>query len=289
MEFLRLASKFEGVGTGDYIDVAMMELAVRGRARVLAVEPCPPIEDGPGRIVTGAFRSHSVDMRRLKLRDLPEPIEVTGNHPIYSEDRRDFVMVSKIRDGERMLTRDGVAIVESVTAMPGQFEVFNLEIDEAHQYYVSEQTVLVHNSNGGWDAAEDAATIHGSGNGPGIFEMGARSKSTAVIRQQLSDGKVREFAYLPDNDIFAMNKQLDYRMTGPEWPGSDGSPHSTILSTLPGDETAVGGTIFQRDGQVLTDEMSGHYGKNWNDAIRAKFTQFMKANGFDVQHSAYGK
>ena len=129
--------------------------------------------------------------------------------------------------------------------------------------------------------------IHGTGNAPGIFEIGARAKSTAVVRQQLSNGRLREYVYLPDEGIFAINKQLDYRRTGPAFPGSDGSPHSTIRSTLPKSKNEVGGTIRFENGKYKTDELSGHYGRNWTDEIRAKFSQFMKEQGFEVEHHAF--
>ena len=66
------------------MDIKVLELAVRGRARVLAVEPCPPIEEGLGNVVTGAFRSVSMDVYLFKLQGLDAPIEVAGNHPIFN-------------------------------------------------------------------------------------------------------------------------------------------------------------------------------------------------------------
>ncbi len=148
LAFLRPAKRFEGLGAGDLIDLSVLELKISGRARVLSIEPCPPIEEACGRVVTGAFTSQSVDVRLLKLEGLEEPIEVTGNHPVFSEDQKRFVTVSTLSRGERLRTREGMAVVESVNSLGGNWDVFNLETEEAHQYYVSKKLLLVHNANG---------------------------------------------------------------------------------------------------------------------------------------------
>ena len=129
--------------------------------------------------------------------------------------------------------------------------------------------------------------LHGAGNGPGIFVIGSRARSTAVVRRALSDGTTREFVYLPSEGIFAINKHLDYRRQGPRFPGSDGSPHSTIRSTLPEADVVVGGTIRSRNGKLLSDEMSGHYGRNWTDEIRRRFGEFMREQGVEVEHASF--
>jgi len=155
MSFLRPAKTVEGLSTGDTMNIAVMGLAVRGLATVLAVEPCPPIEEGPGSVVIGAFNSETVDLYKLKLQGLDEPIDVTGNHPIFSEDRHDFVPANSLSEGEKLRTRDGVTVVESIERKHGQWTVYNLEVESAHRYYVTERQVLVHNDNGIFEAMRD--------------------------------------------------------------------------------------------------------------------------------------
>ncbi len=139
--------------------------------------------------------------------------------------------------------------------------------------------------------APNRGLIHGTGGAPGIFEIGSRAKSDKAFRALLDrkglEGRAVEFVYLPDEGILAINKRIDYRRAGPRFPGSDGSPHSTIRSTLPESKTVVGGNIRPRDGKLYTDELSGHYGENWTPEIQVKFAQFMKEHGFEVIHSAY--
>jgi hypothetical protein len=75
------------------------------------------------------------------------PIEPTGPHPFYSEDRDNWVEAKELQPGERLRTKSGeVAAVEWVRAKPGAYRVYNLEVEEEHQYFVSRLGVLVHNA-----------------------------------------------------------------------------------------------------------------------------------------------
>ena len=145
LTLLRPAGQFARLGRGDMVSLKVLELRVEGEARVTSVSPCPPIEDGPGQLVTGTYISRSVDLRLLKMKGLDKPIEVTGRHPIYCESRSDFVRVSELSVGERFRTRTGNVEIESIDRAKGEHQVFNLEIGNVHQYYVSDLEILVHN------------------------------------------------------------------------------------------------------------------------------------------------
>ena len=105
LAFLRHRKLVEGLGAGDTVRLSILELELDDRATVLAVEAAPAIEAGEGRLVTGTIRSRHMDLRLLKLQGLERPIGVTGGHPLFSEDRGEFVPVSEIRTGERLRTR----------------------------------------------------------------------------------------------------------------------------------------------------------------------------------------
>jgi hypothetical protein len=128
---------------------------------VLSIDPCPSIEEGPGNIVTGAFSGQTVNLKRLKLTGLEKPIETTGNHPFFSEDQLAFITVNHLHPGERLRTREGVTEIESIREFPGRWDVFNLEIDGAHQYYVTDRRVLVHNGNAVIGGASDESQAVG--------------------------------------------------------------------------------------------------------------------------------
>jgi len=71
------------------------------------------------------------------LEGLIEPIGVTGNRSFFSEDREEFVAIRGLGRGERLRTRNGVAVVKSIASPPGQWDVFNMEIEGGHRYHVS--------------------------------------------------------------------------------------------------------------------------------------------------------
>jgi len=146
MSFLRPAKLIGNLGPGDTVRLSVFELRIDGAARVLGLEPCPPIEGGPGRVVIGSFHSRTIDLYRIRVEGSPGALETTGNHAIFSEDRQDFVSANSLGKGARLRTRSGIAVVESIEKVVGKYEVFNLEIDSAHRYFVTECEILVHNA-----------------------------------------------------------------------------------------------------------------------------------------------
>jgi hypothetical protein len=78
----------------------------------------------------------------------PEPIGVTAQHPVWSRDLLSWVCVKDLREGERLLARDGTTPrVESLALRSGEEAVYTLEVDGDHCYRVGEQGLLVHNSS----------------------------------------------------------------------------------------------------------------------------------------------
>ncbi len=59
----------------------MREMGVAGWAWVRSVEPCPPLEAGPGKLVTGWFHHWRGVVYDLRVEGEPEPIRVTALHP----------------------------------------------------------------------------------------------------------------------------------------------------------------------------------------------------------------
>ncbi len=135
MAFLRSAIEADQLSPGDTTPVVIEEMGVEGKARVIAIEPCPPVEEGEGELITGTFMQEHIDVRLLKLEGLEEPIEVTGVHLIYSEDQHTYVPVKDLARGERLRTRTGTAVVESILRKYGSWRVYNLEIGSVHRYY----------------------------------------------------------------------------------------------------------------------------------------------------------
>ena len=80
-----------GAKVGGTVELDLAEFGVEGPAEVLDVQPCPQLDDGPGRLVTGTFRRTSQNVIDVHIDGLDEPIGATANHPYWSEDRHAFV------------------------------------------------------------------------------------------------------------------------------------------------------------------------------------------------------
>ena len=131
-----------------WVYISVPECGISGRAAVLAIEPCPPIAPGNGRVVTGTYRHASattfdiyVDGNRL------ESIGTTGNHPFWSVDRQDFVPAQQLKQGERLRTLQGLAHVTSIVPRAGPERVYNIEVHGYSVYHVGSAGILVHNGN----------------------------------------------------------------------------------------------------------------------------------------------
>jgi hypothetical protein len=134
--------------TTPWIFLALHELAAVGPAEVVEVSPCPELEPGAGRLVTGTFSHHSGEVLDIAVDGLTEPIGCTGAHPFWSEDRQDFIPARELVLGETLRTESGtLRQITRITPRRGPpVPVFNLEVDAEHVYYVSVEGVLVHNA-----------------------------------------------------------------------------------------------------------------------------------------------
>ncbi|MEW6747809.1 MAG: hypothetical protein AB1486_34230, partial [Planctomycetota bacterium] len=118
---------------------------------------------GPGRLVVSTIRSLSATVLALEFGGLEQPLELTRRHPLFSETRRDWVAAEELAIGEWVRTRAGSLELEGVSAVPGVHQVFNLEVDSTHAYFVSLGQVLCHNAGAnscqrGGPATDDAAS-----------------------------------------------------------------------------------------------------------------------------------
>ena len=136
-----------GAHVGGTVWLNMPEMGVEGLAEVLAIEPCPPLEEGEGRLVTGTFATPSGEVYDLKLESESKPIGVTATHPFWRVDRREWVSAIDLEIGETLKTLEGTTVVESIEKRPECETVYNIEVEGDHCYRVGESGVLVHNSS----------------------------------------------------------------------------------------------------------------------------------------------
>jgi len=156
---------------GSSIHLVVTEQGLDGLADVLAIEPCPRISSGVGRVVTETFTHVRGGILRIRLAGLAEPLGVTSNHSIYSSDRLDFVPAGELRVGETLRNLDGDVRIESIEQLGTQERVYNLEIHGEHVFRVASSGVLVHNSSG----------AEGSVNGPGKFSVGPYNEMKGAV------------------------------------------------------------------------------------------------------------
>jgi RHS repeat-associated protein len=138
-----------GALVGSRIHFELAELGIDGPACVLAIEPCPEIEPGRGRVITGTFTTARCSVLELRLAS-GKVLEPTPPHRFFSETRQDWVAAQDLRGGEYLGTASGqAAAVESIGLRAGEHRVYNLEVEQEHQFYVGESGVLVHNEYAG--------------------------------------------------------------------------------------------------------------------------------------------
>jgi hypothetical protein len=127
---------------GDAIELNMPEMGCEGQATILAIEACPELEFGSGRLVTGLFRHSAGQVYDLSLDSSSEPIGITALHPVWSIDAKAWISASELVAGARLTGLAGEAILR--TMLPRDIEpVYNIEVDADHCYRVGEQGLLV--------------------------------------------------------------------------------------------------------------------------------------------------
>lgn len=136
-----------GAHVGGAIFLDLPEIGVEGEADVLAIGPCPPLEEGEDRLVTGTFRHTLTEVYALKLASESRSIGVTAMHLFWSVDRNDWVSAIDLDVGETLKTLTGTTVVESMSKRPQPDDVYNIEVEGDHVYRVGESGVLVHNAS----------------------------------------------------------------------------------------------------------------------------------------------
>jgi len=96
--------------------------------------------------VTGIFTHQSNDVWTLEF-DSGDTLGVTSNHPIYSTTAQDWRLAGELALGEQVLTHAGSARLTGKRPAPAQ-TVYNLEVQEVHNFLVTGVGVVVHNSCG---------------------------------------------------------------------------------------------------------------------------------------------
>lgn len=74
-----------------------------------------------------------------------ETLWVTGEHPIWSLTRDDWVRAAELDTGETVDTLTGPLTLSQSASLGHREPVYNLEVEEAHSYFVGESGIWAHN------------------------------------------------------------------------------------------------------------------------------------------------
>ena len=113
----------------------------------------------------------------------------------------------------------------------------------------------------------NSGRLAGSGPAAGVLEVSPLVKSTKAFQNYNPSSSV-EFVFDAGSNRFVVGRAA-----------GAGSPHQNLAGTISGEGSSVVGGMFQRgsNGQILTNEFSGHYWQNWTPQIRTQFQGFMES------------
>jgi len=118
-------------------------------ARVMEIDPCPPIRKGMGRVVLTTVNHLNAAVRELTVQsDLgrEETIRPTAFHKFFRADDGKWVSAADLHRGNQLHGNSGPVTVTANRSITGVHRVYNLTVEGEHVYHVSALGVLVHNS-----------------------------------------------------------------------------------------------------------------------------------------------
>ncbi|SHH48966.1 intein C-terminal splicing region/RHS repeat-associated core domain-containing protein [Clostridium collagenovorans DSM 3089] len=172
-----------------------------------------------------------------------EEIESTENHPFYVEERG-WVSASELKVGDKLRSKeDKIVVVEEVEIeqLKEKIKVYNLEVEDNHNYYVSGNKVLVHNTcKEGGDKAKT---------GPKPFGTGPHNKKIAEVADSVTDGTVIAGGQrLPERGFKTPNGKKSSRRPDILVEKPDGSIYGINLG-----KTTKSGVPIKREVEALYD------------------------------------
>ena len=131
------------------IHLELPEMGVSGEAEVLAVSPCPPVEPGVGRVVTGTFRNernHGLRALHVSVAGNVSCLRVTSGHPVWSVTRGAWIGAGELVPGEALAAWRGETVAVLANLPEADAATWNLEVEYEHVYRVGPAGILVHNT-----------------------------------------------------------------------------------------------------------------------------------------------
>ena len=73
---------------------------------------------------------------------------MTKRHKLFSVDRGDWIRAGNLEPSEYLKTKHGPNKIVSIESLPGVHQVYNIEVETDHCYFVTSGGVLCHNVSG---------------------------------------------------------------------------------------------------------------------------------------------
>ena len=151
--------------------------------------------------VTKVYVKEATEVVHVKTdakEDSDQTIDTTANHPFYVEGRG-WVAAINIEAGDKLHTESGVVVTVTSVAtekLTKPIKVYNLEVEDFHTYYVTEDGVLVHNSyksgKSSTELKEVFNSIKESKNYPEGFQARMNGTTSNKVNNQQLLEKLRE-------------------------------------------------------------------------------------------------
>jgi hypothetical protein len=223
-----------------HIRLNIDELGLLGLARILAIERCPTIRPGRGRVVTGTITHFNAFVKQLWFAGSDEPLQPTDVHPFFSADRNAWVRADSLRDGERVITSTTSAVVQHVDNLAGIHRVYNLEVEDEHCYFVGRSRLLVHNGCSEEILDQLKGTIN---NLPGNADDLAKNGFKEVTHPNAAKVGIRKFEDAHGN-------QIEFHKGTPGAKGFKGKDHYHVKNP---NATGKHDAYLDKDGNPVAD------------------------------------
>jgi hypothetical protein len=131
------------------LDLVEMGMSEHLQGEVLAVEPCPAIKPGRGRVILTTINHLNRYVLELTVEDgrgNQEKIRPTGFHKFFRATDGKWVSAEDLRSGDQLCGDKRTLRVVSNSRFPGVHRVYNMTVEAEHVYRVSSLGVLTHNN-----------------------------------------------------------------------------------------------------------------------------------------------
>jgi hypothetical protein len=118
------------------------------RAIVAAIEPCPVIQTGPGRVVLTTVNHLNPAIHELAFRDAQQQqtsVQTTRFHKFFKPHSQTWHSTFELQAGDVVGGLHGDLTIVGNRELPGVKRVYNLTIEGEHVYHVTKLGLLAHN------------------------------------------------------------------------------------------------------------------------------------------------